>query len=171
MATKTKATPRPTRSRRSSREGPPRRQRKARKRGTQADAKRQGRKRVTRRAAAKRGRPKSHRSRAAAGDLIDVTLTLLDVVRVPVQDPAAIFTFRRLQDNRQFSDQITRVLSGAPAVFSIPARASDVVLCELDLQRYRFARSDVFFRTPGVPVQRESLVFREPLEWTPDFTS
>ena len=105
-----------------------------------------------------------------AAEGLVVELQMHDVAGKLVQDPEAVFTFRQLSGNRQIADQDRRVLSGAPAAFSIPAQASDVVFCELDLLRYRFARSDVFFRTPGPLVHRASTLFREPLEWRPAFT-
>ena len=120
----------------------------------------------------------SRTSRASAGartsrrsDLLDVEFDLRDVEGRPVQDPEAFFTFRRLSDNRQIGGQIRLVLDGSPVRFAIPAQAGDPVVCDLDLQRYRFARSPVFFRTPGPPIRRTCALLREPLEWQPAFTA
>lgn len=74
-------------------------------------------------------------------------------------------------DNRQIGDQKRRVLRGLPSRFAIPVKAGDPVMCEIDLQRYRFARSPVFFRTPGDPVARSSTLLREPQEWKAEFAA
>lgn len=113
---------------------------------------------------------KKRTTAAPAPEGLEVAFELRDVGGQLIHDPDARFTFRRLSDNRQIGDQIQRVLKGAPATFEIPVQTGEAVVCELDLQRYRFAHSPVFFRTPGPPISRTSRLFREPLEWTPAFT-
>ena len=112
--------------------------------------------------------------RAARGrdaETVEVVFQLRDVRGNLIDDPDARFTFRQLADNRQIGSQIRRPLSGGTARFALPVLAGDVCVCELDLQRYRFARSPVFFRSPGDAVVRSSVLFREPLEWAPSFTA
>ena len=84
-------------------------------------------------------------------------------------DPEARFTFRSLSDHRQIGNQIKRVLKGQPLAFNLPAQFTDVAICDFDLQRYRFATSETFFRGPEA-VGRKSTLMREPLQWTPEFT-
>ena len=105
-----------------------------------------------------------------AAEVLQVSLELRDAGGQLIHDPDTRFTFRSLSDSRQIGDQIKRMLSGTPAVFSLPVKAGEAVVCEIDPQRYRFARSPIFFRTPGPPISRKSTLFREPAEWTPAFT-
>jgi len=126
--------------------------------------------RVRSKSKARSARSLSARAAAATPETLEVSFELLDVVGEPIRDPDALFTFRRLSDNRQIGSQIQRVLNGAPASFRIPVQTGDAVVCEFDLQRYRFAHSPVFIRTPGRPVRLSSTLFREPLEWMPQFT-
>ncbi len=114
--------------------------------------------------------PPRRRAAARAVEALEVELQLRDVGSQLLHDPDALFTFRQLSGNRQIGDQFRLVLTGASPRFFIPVLTGDVAVCELDLQRYRFARSPVFFRTPGPAVRRKSGLFREPLEWTPNFT-
>jgi hypothetical protein len=92
------------------------------------------------------------------------------VSAVPIHDPGTFFTFRRLSDNRQIGDQLEVELIGTPPTFTLPAAAGEVMVCEVDPQRYRFVRSPVFFRTPGPPILKQSQVLREPKQWSPQFT-
>ena len=129
--------------------------------------------RAPRRAAARSRLTAAARSRQAApalaAETIQVTFDFRDVSDQPVRDPDTRFTFRRLSDNRQIADQITAELVGTPVVFALPVQTGGAVVCDIDLQRYRFARSPVFFRTPGSPITRPIPLLREPLEWTPAF--
>ena len=121
---------------------------------------------VTRR----RGTARLRRAAGREEETLSVNFDLRDVAGQPVADPQARFTFRRLSDNRQVANQFTGPLTGHGASFDLPVATGEAVVCELDLQRYRFARSPIFFRTPGPPVKRASQLFREPLEWTPGYT-
>ena len=118
-----------------------------------------------------RGRRSATLARAARSprDTVPVTLDLRDVSDRSIRDPETFFTFRSVADRRQIGDQLAVELTGAPIVFNVPASASDMVVCEIDTKRFRFAHSPVFFRTPGVPVKRRSQLLREPNEWTPRF--
>jgi hypothetical protein len=106
----------------------------------------------------------------AAVETIQVTFHLRDVSGRPIRDPETFFTFRRLSDHRQIGDQLQLQLTGAPAVFNLPVATGEVVVCEVDPRRFRFAHSPVFFRSPGPPIRRHSQLLREPKEWTPRFT-
>ena len=118
-----------------------------------------------------RTRGRVRRAAAAPTESVEIAFDLQDLSGQPVTDPDALFTFRRLTDNRQIGDQIQRPLSGARLVFPIPVQNGDVAVCELDLQRYRFARSPVFFRSPGPRISKIITLCREPLEWTPAYTN
>ena len=61
------------------------------------------------------------------------------------------------------------MLKGQAIAFNLPAQNNEVAICDFDLQRYRFATSETFFRGPE-SVTRQSQLMREPLEWTPEFT-
>ena len=123
--------------------------------------------RAGRRAAAVR---RATRAAPRAAETLQVTLDLRDVAGRPLRDPETFFTFRRLSDNRQISDQLAIELTGAAPVFQLPVATSEVAVCEIDPRRFRFVNSPVFFRTPGPPITKTSLLFREPKEWTPQFT-
>jgi hypothetical protein len=99
-----------------------------------------------------------------------VTLTLRNVQGELVRDPEGIFTFRRLSDRRQIADQVRLPLKGAPVRFAIPA-GGDVIECEIDLLRYRFARSPLFIRAAGFPRDFDDFLLREPAKWLPTFTA
>ncbi|MEO7274321.1 MAG: hypothetical protein ABIX28_16705, partial [Vicinamibacterales bacterium] len=101
---------------------------------------------------------------AAALDMLQVTLDLRDVSDRPIRDPETFFTFRRVSDRRQIGDQLAVELVGTAPVFRLPAAAGEVVVCEIDPKRFRFAQSPVFFRTPGPPIARRSQLLREPKE-------
>ena len=116
-----------------------------------------------------RGVSRSAASRAVE-DTLQVTFELRDVAGQLVTDPEARFTFRQLSDNRQIGPQVKAALRAGPRVFQLPAKVGDAVVCEYDLLGYRFARSPIFFRTPGAPVSKQSQLFREPDQWTPAFT-
>ena len=88
----------------------------------------------------------------------------------PVIDPATFFTFRRMADNRQLGDQLQLAVAGTPIAFNLPAAAGQVVVCEIDPQRYRFAHSPMFFISPGPPIRKDIQLLREPKAWTPRFT-
>jgi hypothetical protein len=108
--------------------------------------------------------------REAAPQTLDVTFVLRDVASQPIHDPETFFTFRRLSDSRQIGDQIAQAVAGAPVSFDVPVAAGQVLVCEIDPKRFRFAHSPVFFGAPGPPVTREAQLLREPNEWTPRFT-
>jgi hypothetical protein len=126
------------------------------------------------------GRPRSmtrrppSRSRnlrsAPRAETLQVTLELRDVADRLIRDPETFFTFRRVSDRRQIGDQIAMELSGRAVTFDLPVATGEVVVCELDSQRFRFAHSPVFFRTPGPPIRRTACLLREPASWTPRFT-
>jgi hypothetical protein len=109
-------------------------------------------------------------TRGAEAETIEVTFELRDVSNRLIRDPKTFFTFRSLSNNRQIGDQLQDALVGSPAVFSLPVKTGDVVVCEFDPRRFRFATSPVFFRTPGPPIRKSSQLLREPGEWTPKFT-
>lgn len=119
--------------------------------------------------AARRGERATRAAGAALGDTVAVTLTLRNVHGDLVRDPEGIFTFRRESDRRQIADQARLPLRGAPVRFTIPA-GGDVIECEIDLTRYRFARSPLFIRAVGFPRDFDDLLLREPAAWRPDFT-
>lgn len=112
------------------------------------------------------------RSRAARsrGETLQVTLDLRDVSNRPVRDPETYFTFRRVSDRRQIGDQIAMELTGTANVFELPVATGEIVVCEIDAKRFRFAHSPVFFRSPGPPITKQARLLREPKEWTPRFT-
>ena len=99
-----------------------------------------------------------------------MTLELRDVSDRLIRDPETFFTFRRVTDHRQIGDQLALELTGAPSVFELPVATGEIVVCEIDAKRYRFAHSPVFFRSPGPPISRRGQLLREPKEWTPRFT-
>ena len=104
---------------------------------------------------ARRGSARLKRSAARAAETLTRHFRLAR--RRPAsrsQDPEARFTVRRLSDNRQVADQFIGALTGHGASFDLPVATGEAVVCELDLKRYRFARSPIFFRTPGPPVKR-----------------
>ncbi len=107
----------------------------------------------------------------AAPETLEVTLELRDVSDRLIRDPETFFTFRRVNDRRQLGDQFALELTGTPAVFELPAATGEIVVCEVDPKRFRFAHSPVFDRTPGRPVTRRTQLLREPTEWTPRFTA
>jgi len=106
----------------------------------------------------------------AAADTLQVTFDLRDVAGRPIRDAETFFTFRQLSNNRQIVDQLEVELTGTPVVFNLPAATGEVLVCEFDPKRFRFARSPVFFGTPGPPIRKRSQLLREPKEWTPRFT-
>jgi hypothetical protein len=120
-----------------------------------------------------RGRPTPARAglarAATAVETLQVTLELRDVSKRLIRDPETFFTFRRLSDHRQIGDQLQLELAAAPAVFNLPVATSEVVVCEIDPKRFRFAHSPVFFRSPGPPITKHSQLFREPKEWRARF--
>jgi hypothetical protein len=125
------------------------------------------------RAGQKRARRRISATRAvarAAAETLQVTLDLRDVSGRSLRDPETFFTFRRLSDNRQIADQLQVELTGAAPVFHLPVATGEVVVCEVDPRRFRFVNSPVFFRSPGPPITKQSLLFREPKEWRPQFT-
>src|SRR5688500_17238407 len=139
-----------------------------------------GRKRVkpsprisTRRPAAVTGKRRRRRAaatlersmRAAAPDTLQVILELRDVSERLIRDPETFFTFRRVNDRRQIGDQLALELSGSAVTFDLPVATGEMVVCELDAQRFRFAHSPVFFRTPGPPIRRTVRLLREPASW------
>lgn len=130
--------------------------------------------RVPSSAAARRRSTRAKPSPAARSgpppETLQVTLELRDVSDKLIRDPETFFTFRRVSDRRQIGDQIAMELTGSAATFQIPVAASEVVVCELDTKRFRFAHSPVFFRTPGPPITRQATLLREPDEWLPRFT-
>jgi hypothetical protein len=99
-----------------------------------------------------------------------VTLELRDVSNRLIRDPETFFTFRRVDDRRQIGDQLALELTGSPTVFQLPVATGEMVVCELDTKRFRFAHSPVFFRSPGRPITKKTQLLREPKEWTPRFT-
>jgi hypothetical protein len=120
------------------------------------------------------GRPKARaratRSRAlTAPDTLQVSFDLRDVGQQRIVDPETFFTFRQLSGNRQLGDQLQVHVSGRPLAFTVPA-SHEVLVCEVDPKRYRFAFSPVFFGTPGTRVDKTITLWREPAEWTPTFT-
>ena len=152
---------------------PPRKQRRT----TTRRAK--GTRRVTtRRVAASRPRKTARSRSAGARDLrsadraetVRVTFELRDVSDRLVRDPETFFTFRRVSDRRQIGDQLALELSGAAVTFDLPVATGEMVVCELDSKRFRFAHSPVFFRSPGPPIKRTVCLLREPESWKPRFT-
>jgi hypothetical protein len=106
---------------------------------------------------------------ADAPETIEVVLDLRDVSGKGILDPETFFTFRRLTGNRQIGDQHAIELTGTPVVLALPPQAGDIVVCEVDPQRFRFVHSPAFFRTPGASIRKELRLFREPNEWTAQF--
>ena len=106
----------------------------------------------------------------ARPETLQVTIELRDVSNRLVRDPETFFTFRRVDDRRQIGDQLALELTGSPTVFELPVATGEMVVCELDTKRFRFAHSPVFFRSPGRPITRTTQLLREPKEWTPRFT-
>ncbi len=108
---------------------------------------------------------------AAPREMLQVTLDLRDVSGQLIRDPETFFTFRRVSDRRQIGDQLALELMGASSVFDLPVGGSDeIVVCEIDPKRFRFANSPVFFRSPGPPITKQTQLLREPKEWAPRFT-
>jgi hypothetical protein len=107
---------------------------------------------------------------AARPDMLQVTLALRDVSNRLIRDPETFFTFRRVSDRRQIGDQLAIELTGTAPTFDLPAATGEILVCELDPKRFRFAHSPVFFRSPGPPVRKETQLLREPKEWAPRFT-
>ncbi|BCS35109.1 hypothetical protein TBR22_A43350 [Luteitalea sp. TBR-22] len=103
-------------------------------------------------------------------DTVAVRFRLADVSGTPIRDPATFFTFRKVADNRQVGDQMQVALDGRPVQFTLPG-SPDVLVCEIDPARFRFARSPVFFATPGTSVDETLRLWREPLAWAPRFTA
>lgn len=87
-----------------------------------------------------------------------------------ITDSEAFFTFRRVSDNHQIARQIPLPLKGEPVAFTMPVSTGELVICELDPQRFRFAHLPPFFRSPGPPITKSSQLLREPEAWTPQFT-
>jgi hypothetical protein len=100
---------------------------------------------------------------------VQVRFRLTDVADAALRDPSTFFTFRKVDDNRQVGDQLDVAVDGRAVSFALPA-SQDVLVCEIDPQRYRFARSPVFFGTPGTSVDETVRLWREPLAWEPRFT-
>lgn len=109
-------------------------------------------------------------ARRSDGETLRVTFDLTDVSGTPISDPETFFTFRRLTGNRQIGDQLQVELTGASIAFNVPVAAGEVYYCEIDPKRYRFAKSPVFFATPGEPVTRTCQLLREPEEWKARYT-
>jgi hypothetical protein len=107
---------------------------------------------------------------APRAETLQVTFELRDVSNRLIEDPETFFTFRRVSDRRQIGDQIAMPLTGRPVTFDLPVVTGEIVVCELDAQRFRFAHSPVFFRSPGPPITKVSQLLREPKQWTPSFT-
>lgn len=124
---------------------------------------------ATRRRGPRRGAT-SRGTRSVRPETLQVTLQLRDVSNRLIRDPETFFTFRRVSDRRQIGDQLAMELTGAPTVFNLPAATGEILVCEIDAQRFRFAHSPVFFRTPGPPITKETRLLREPEAWTPRFT-
>jgi hypothetical protein len=101
---------------------------------------------------------------------LQVTLELRDVTNRLIRDPETYFTFRRVSDRRQIGDQIAMEVTGAPNVFNLPAATGELLVCEIDPQRFRFAHSPVFFQSPGPAITKVVSLLREPEAWTPRFT-
>lgn len=108
---------------------------------------------------------------ATVAETVQLTLELTDVSGQLVRDPETRFTFRRMSDLRQIGNQVRRELKGVPLDFALPAVAAEVVLCEIDPQRYRFGHSPLFYRSPGPVIRRSARLLREPDQWTPAFTA
>lgn len=117
-----------------------------------------------------RARPRASKARAFAPETVRVSFDLRDVGQTPIADPETFFTFRTLTGNRQVGDQLQVALNGSAVSFAVPA-SQDVMVCEVDPKRYRFAFSPVFFGTPGTQVRKTIVLWREPAEWTPAFTA
>ena len=121
-----------------------------------------------------RGRTRATKSRSlragAPVETVQVTLELRDVSDRLIRDPETFFTFRRVNDRRQIGDQLALELTGSPAVFELPVATGEIMVCELDTKRFRFAHSPVFFRSPGPPIRKKTQLLREPDQWTPRFT-
>ena len=130
---------------------------------------RPGKTRVLRRSTRRQSLSEESVAESAAATL-RVELALTDVTGKPISDPETFFTFRRLEGNRQLGDQLAVSIGGGPAVFNLPIATGDVLFCEIDARRFRFAQSPVFFGTPGEPIRKETRLFREPREWQPRFT-
>lgn len=143
-----------------------------------ARRKKQGARRITTRRVPSRGSRRLSRAPVARGrtararqaDTLQVTIDLRDVSNRPIRDPETYFTFRRVSDRRQIGDQIAMELTGAPNVFQLPAATGELLVCEIDPRRFRFAHSPVFFRSPGPPITKVARLLREPEAWTPRFT-
>ena len=125
----------------------------------------------------KKGRANRSRARrqpaaltAATAETLQVQFELRDVSERLLRDPETFFTFRRVSDRRQIGDQIALPLTGQVVNFSVPVATGQVLVCEIDPKRYRFAHSPVFFGSPGPRVIKEAQLLREPKEWTPRFT-
>ena len=118
-----------------------------------------------------RGPAASRSVRAAARpDTVQVTLELRDVSNRLIRDPETFFTFRRVDDRRQIGDQMALELTGTPTAFDLPAATGEIVVCEMDPKRFRFAHSPVFSRSPGPAIAKQSQLLREPKEWRASFT-
>jgi hypothetical protein len=115
--------------------------------------------------------PAARGARARAAETIQVTLELRDVSGRLISDPETFFTFRRVSDRRQIGDQLALRLNGTPAVFALPVATGEIVVCELDPERYRFAHSPVFSVSPGPPITKVTQLLREPKAWSPRFTA
>src|SRR5688572_20588464 len=63
----------------------------------------------------------SRASRAPASETLQVTFELRDVSDRLIRDPETFFTFRRVADRRQISDQLALELTGTASVFALPA--------------------------------------------------
>ena len=116
------------------------------------------------------GRPRAATRSSRSGDTLDITLELRDVANRLIRDPETYFTFRRVSDRRQIGDQLAMELTGTPTVFQLPAATGEMLVCEIDPKRFRFAHSPVFFRSPGPPITKVARLLREPEAWTPRFT-
>ena len=133
------------------------RRRKSAKRSTSVRGRgtrtaRSGKTRVLRRSTRRQSRPEGA-VRESAAETLRVEIALADVTGKPISDPETFFTFRRLEGNRQLGDQLAVSIGGQPAVFDLPISTGEVLFCEIDSSRFRFAQSPVFFGTPGEPVR------------------
>jgi hypothetical protein len=117
---------------------------------------------------ARRGTAKPLAAAAAAPHRI--TMELRTVGRQPIKDPRAIFTVRRVKDLRQLTDQVVTPLTGDPVTLEVPL-VGDIVMVEMDLDRFRFARTGGFFPGYGDVKPFKGILPREPDAWNARFTA
>ena len=103
-------------------------------------------------------------------ETLQVTLDLRDVSGQLIRDPETFFTFRRLSDHRQIGDQLALELTGAPSVFDLPVGTGEIVVCEIDPKRFRFATLAGVLQIARTADHEADQLLREPKEWTPRFT-